>query len=267
MTCKICSSSTSVITNKLVLNKYNVNYHQCDSCKFIQTDEPFWIEEAYQSAITSLDIGLISRNIYLKDIVSKIIENNFPSAKIMIDYGGGYGMFVRMMRDLGFNFYRQDVYCENLFATYFDVKDANVNRFDILTSFEVFEHLVNPIEEIKKMFELSDTIIFSTELIPTNKNDFSSWWYVTPLTGQHVAFYDKKTLAFIAEKFGKKLYTNGSNLHILISVNKEINPFAVPQKSIIEKIIQKLIGKTKTENTRESLLQVDYNFILKKLSK
>ncbi|HXU26167.1 MAG TPA: class I SAM-dependent methyltransferase [Bacteroidia bacterium] len=251
------------------MNKYDVNYHQCSSCSFVQTDDPFWLSEAYQSAITSLDIGLINRNIYLQKEIPKIIESCFPDAKIMLDYGGGYGMFVRMMRDLGYNFYRQDSYCENLFAKYFDIVDIETKRMDVLTTFEVFEHLDNPLEEIKKMFDLSDNIVFSTVLTPADINEFTNWWYVSPLVGQHIAFYDITTLKYLAGKFGKHLYSNGNNLHVFSSKKLDSNivnrAFGLTEKTMLQKIAARILNRMEPNKPQQSLLEKDYLFIEQKL--
>ena len=100
--CKICNGALEKIFDKVVLNKYTADYLRCSHCHFVQTSEPIWIKEAYSSAITSLDIGLISRNLYLRETIRTIIDSFFPDSKLMLDYGGGYGMFVRLMRDLGY---------------------------------------------------------------------------------------------------------------------------------------------------------------------
>lgn len=269
MQCKICNSSTQVITHKHILNKYDVNYHQCSTCGFIQTDSPFWLPEAYNSAITALDIGLINRNIYFQDKIPLLIDTFFPDAAIMVDYGGGYGMFVRMMRDKGFNFYRQDNYCKNLFADHFDLSDAPAKKFDLLTAFEVFEHLDNPLVEIDKMFALSDSLVFSTVLSPSTVQEFENWWYVSPLIGQHIAFYNKTTLEFIAKKFNKKLFSNGTNLHVF--TEKQIDPsvvtafFSDPKQSLIERIVKRLFPTKTVLKNRTSLLQKDYEVIEKRL--
>lgn len=260
--CKICNSSTTIVCGKKILNKYDVNYHQCTNCGFVQTDEPFWLQEAYQSAITSLDIGLVGRNIYLQKEIPKIIDGCFPDAKIMLDYGGGYGMFVRLMRDAGYNFYRQDIYCENLFAKYFDVTDIETKKFDVLTAFEVFEHLNNPLEEIKLMYSFSDNIIFSTVLLPDNIADFNNWWYVSPETGQHIAFYSLKSLQHIANQFKSHLYSNGVNLHVF-SKNKlnadEVDAIMRPKpKSLVQKVLNRFKSPAPP---RPSLLQSDVEHI------
>ena len=256
MNCNICNHTSLPIFQAKVLNKYDVNYYQCNNCKFIQTDKPFWLSEAYQSAITALDIGLISRNIYLQKEIPPLLSLCFPNATVMLDYGGGYGMFVRMMRDSGYNFYRQDIYCENLFANYFDFADCPVKKVDVLTTFEVFEHLENPLDEIEKMFNLSDNIIFSTVLIPADVKEFGNWWYVSPLIGQHIAFYDIATLQYLADKFGKKLYSNGNNLHMFSS--KAIDPkiikkaFGLEEKTLFQKITKALLNKIEPVELKES---------------
>ena len=132
MKCHICQNKTSDIFQTKILKKYDVSYHQCSSCRFIQTDDPFWLPEAYENIITSLDIGLISRNLYLQEQVPNIINTCFTEAQSMLDYGGGYGMFVRMMRDKGFDFYRQDIYCDNLFSKHFDITDFNDKKIGFL---------------------------------------------------------------------------------------------------------------------------------------
>ena len=219
MKCKICDNAVDKLFERKILGKYTSGYYQCRACRFIQTDEPFWLNEAYQHAITSLDLGLVNRNIVLHAECVELIDACFPNATTFLDYAGGYGMFVRMMRDSGFNFYRQDVYCENLFAKHFDIEDSKLHRFDLVTAFEVLEHFENPLKEIAGIFQFSDNLIFSTKLVPDTIEEIEDWWYLAPETGQHIAFYHRKTMESIALKHGKKYYFNGKNLHLFTSEN------------------------------------------------
>jgi hypothetical protein len=204
-TCKICLGNSATYDQKLVLDQYQVTYFKCGTCGFIQTEEPYWLEQAYGNAITSLDIGLIYRNEHNAPIVGTVIKRLFDSHRSFIDYGGGYGLLVRMMRDRGFDFYRQDKFCENLFAKDFDYEDAPVKRFELLTAFEVLEHLVDPVAELKEMAKLSDNFLFSTELQPESSQALADWWYFTPETGQHVSLYTSRALQVLAEQFGMHL--------------------------------------------------------------
>jgi hypothetical protein len=260
MTCKICNSTTRKIFEKKILNKYLTGYHQCDSCYFVQTDEPMWLNEAYSSAITSLDIGLVDRNLVLRDEASEVIDVCFHEADIFLDYAGGYGLFVRLMRDRGFNFYRQDIYCENIFAKHFDVAESGARKFDVATAFEVFEHFSDPWKEINTILGYSDTIIFSTKLLPENKIDLENWWYIAPETGQHIAFYHSRTLEYIASRLQMKYYFNNANLHVF--TRKEI---AEERKNYVFKGIREkkryfglLTEKLKFGIERKSLLPSDF---------
>lgn len=266
MNCKICNQNTSEIFKTMVLKKHDVSYYQCSSCKFVQTSEVHWLQEAYENAITSLDIGLINRNLYLQEQIPPIINHCFSNAKTMLDFGGGYGIFVRMMRDKGYDFYRQDIYCDNLFAKHFDILDWPDKKIDVVTAFEVFEHLENPLEEIGKMLSYSGNIIFSTTLLPSDISTFKDWWYVSPETGQHIAFYSEKSLRFIANKSNLHFYTNHNNLHFFSKEKVDqsvVNKVFFPKKSIVDKVIDRFISNPPTQS---SLLQVDYNYILKKIS-
>jgi len=44
------------------------------------------------------------------------IESNLNPDGIFLDYAAGYGLFVRLMRDAGYNFRWSDLYCQNLFV-------------------------------------------------------------------------------------------------------------------------------------------------------
>lgn len=260
--CKICNNESTKVFSKLVLKKYQADYFKCTHCEFVQTSEPVWIEEAYHSAITSLDIGLLQRNNQFVDDVSAIIDACFPDAKSMIDYAGGYGVFVRLMRDKGFNFYRQDPYCDNLFAKHFDVTDITQNRFDVLTAFEVFEHFVNPLPEIEKLFAYSDQVIFSTTVTPSTNSELENWWYIAPETGQHVAFYSKKALELIAQKHSKFYYGKDGVLHLF--TNKKLNSTQIDYafKNVrYRRYLGVIKQKLDLANQRPSLLDKDFQYI------
>lgn len=272
--CKICNSNSTKIFAGRVLNKYDIDYFQCDNCRFIQAESPYWLKESYSSAIASTDIGLISRNLSFQNITSWIIKSYFDYKSKFLDYAGGYGMFVRLMRDKGFDFYRQDIYCENHFAKYFDISELNVvAKFELVTAFEVFEHLIDPIEEINKIFEYTDVVFFSTELQPQIKmNSTADWWYFAEETGQHISFYTIQTLEIIAKKTNCHLYSNNYNLHILTKKKLNSNPFEEWENSskrlLIIRGLYRVIkyiearNKKKSDNVQmNSLLMKDFEYV------
>lgn len=212
--CKICGSKSEKIFTKKILGKYNVSYFRCPSCGFIQTEKPYWFQESYSSAITSTDVGLVHRNIMYSNVVEKIIYRHFDKNAKFLDFAGGYGLFTRIMRDKGFDFYREDEYCENLFAKYFDIKDLpeKDRNFELITAFEVMEHTEDPFERLDYIFSMTDNFLFSTELVP--EKNLEDWWYLGTEHGQHISFFTERSLKAIAGKYSKVYYSHG-NLHLL----------------------------------------------------
>ena len=214
MNCKLCNQITNKIFNHLVLNKYNVEYFYCESCKFIQTENPYWLNETYQNPIASIDTGIIKRNLLFTKRTSTILFFLFNKNKIFLDYGGGYGIFVRMMRDVGYDFYWEDKFAKNLVSKGFDISDS-IEGIELLTSFECFEHFINPIGEISDLLQKSNNILFSTELFYNQPPKPEAWWYYNFEAGQHISLYSKQSLKQIAKKFNLNLCSDNRGFHLL----------------------------------------------------
>ena len=244
MKSNITGGDTVLLFNEKILNKYSISYYQCVDTGYIQTEKPYWLEEAYHSAITKLDIGLIKRNISYSEIVEKLIRANFNPLGSFLDYSGGYGMFTRLMRDRGFDYWNTDKYCQNTFSEFFDLKfHPNGNHFELTTAFEVMEHLEDPINQMNEPLSYSEHFLFSTELVPSQIDHLKSWWYFTYETGQHVSFYTKDALSYLAEKCNRYFYTNGQNLHLFTTKKFSKNPFDIFHKEEYPYIYRKMKKK------------------------
>ncbi len=202
--CKICNNETKKYMNGMIRNKYNIEYYYCPHCGFLFADNPIWLEEAYSEVINSEDTGIMSRPESNKISLSIILSYLFDSNKQFLDYGAGYGILVRIMRDIGFDFYWYDKYTKNIAALNFE---GNLNKkYEALISIECFEHLTEPIKEIESMLVLSDTIIFTTEELPSPIPLQNDWDYYAPSHGQHISFYSRKTFEYLAQKYNLKYY-------------------------------------------------------------
>jgi hypothetical protein len=255
--CRICSAGTELFGSATVLGKFPVCYFKCSRCGFIQTEEPYWLDEAYNSAITASDIGYVSRNLSQASLTEALIQVFFRPEKRFLDFGGGYGLFVRILRDRGFDYYRYDEFCTNVFATGFDVSGSNLSAegegYDLLTAFEVFEHLERPHHELEKMLALSKNILFSTVLLPGEPPPIGQWWYYGLEHGQHVSFYTSAALAELASHYGLHFVTDGNSLHLFSQcrVSPPLFRFILRHRKLVW-----LINKLRA---RQSLLPRDFD--------
>lgn len=208
--CKICNSKTEKFDQAIVLKKYLATYYLCPNCGFIQTETPYWLNEAYSEAIVDSDIGLVKRNVLLNQSVSSVISLCLSHCQSFLDYGGGYGLFTRLMRDTGFDFEWFDKYCDNLFAKYFE---KSKEHYDLITAFELFEHLENPIQEIQEFLQWGDNLLFTTMIVPDPVPNINNWWYYSPHGGQHISFYTYKSLQYVANQF-QRYYIRYGDLHL-----------------------------------------------------
>lgn len=255
MKCKICCVENEAFFSVKLMTKYDVDYFHCSECGFVQTEEPFWLEEAYSRPINLTDTGYMVRNLFYAKRLTVLLFLLFGRKAKFLDYAGGYGVFVRLMRDIGFDFYWDDKFTQNLFSSGFEWDDAA--RIDAVTSFEAFEHFADPISEIESLLKISDTIIFSTELLPDPLPKSTGWWYYGLDHGQHISFYSEKTFNYIAEKYGLHYYRMGS-LHIL--TNKNIPKWKLLASKFtkfgLHKIVEKLL-QSKTWGDYHKMVKVD----------
>lgn len=220
--CQICSETLSSAFRATVLGRYDVRYWYCQGCGFLCADEPFWLAEAYSQAINRADTGLVQRNLQLSRRLSLILYGLFGSQGRHLDLAGGYGMLVRLMRDIGFDFYWEDLYCQNLLAQGFEAETAGISTVTAVTAFEVLEHLADPLTFIESALNRSEaqTLIFTTELFD-GAPPGPDWWYYAFETGQHISFYQGKTLKSIASRLGLRLHTF-RGMHILAPSSRKI---------------------------------------------
>jgi Methyltransferase domain len=209
--CKICGMQSEFFDEAQVLRKYVVKYSGCTTCGFFQTETPCWLQEAYSTAISSLDTGILSRNLANQRLTAAVLNLLYPSARKALDFGAGHGIFVRLMRDNGFEFFWYDPHASNDYAGGFEHEKRMT--YDFLTSFEVLEHLVDPYAELSTMMSLSPNVFVSTSLVPRPAPRISDWGYYGPDHGQHVSFYTLDALQLIAGRFGRNLLSCGS-LHL-----------------------------------------------------
>lgn len=187
-------------------------YFECPRCGYVQTEDPLWLNDAYASAINPSDTGIMVRNLANISLVLSTLTLMRERTGRVVDYAGGHGFLVRLLRDIGVDALWSDPHCENLVARGFEYSDGG--QATLVTAFEAFEHFVNPVEEMKKMLSISSNVLLTTNLIPLPTPQPSDWWYYGLDHGQHIGFYRVHTLEFIAKKFNLNLLSDRASTHL-----------------------------------------------------
>jgi Methyltransferase domain len=232
--CRVCGGEAGAFGTASVLRSVEVAYFRCEACGFVQTEEPHWLQRAYEEPIADTDVGILSRNIALADKTAAVISLLCNPDSRFLDWGGGYGILVRLMRDRGFDFYWRDLFCENLFARGFEQAE-NLTRVELLTAFEVLEHLPRPVDDLAAMSGISDNLLVSTQLLPDPAPAPGEWWYYALEAGQHVSLYSRRALAVLAEQQGMFVASNsGESLHLFTRSRRATRafPFVVSRPAV-----------------------------------
>jgi tetratricopeptide (TPR) repeat protein/SAM-dependent methyltransferase len=197
----------------LPLSGYPVYYRQCPHCGFLfTTGFDAWTPELFQKHIYNDEYIQVD-----PDFVevrpagnAEMIAAGFGSFRgsmSVLDYGGGAGVFAQRLRDQGFTA-----------ATYDPFSSFNqvpAETFDLITSFEVMEHVPFPQETVATLVSLlkkNGIIVFSTLVQPEGFANLG-WWYASPRNG-HVSLYSSASLTRLFEPHGMKVKSFSENIHL-----------------------------------------------------
>lgn len=197
---------------RLPVRQVPTDLYRCSRCGLYEFPAPDWLDAAYTDPIAAIDVGIAARCLYAARVTEAIVRAERLGARKHLDYGGGYGLLTRQLRDRGIDMYHQDPLAENLFAQTFE-GDLDT-EYGAVTLIEVFEHLSDPLELMKKLSQRAELVIISTVLVPDPVEDITDWWYLIPDLGQHITFYTPAALEAIADQVGMQVVTNGLNLHV-----------------------------------------------------
>jgi len=201
----------------LPLSGIPIYYYKCLECGFVFTnafdewDMNEFKEHIYNEQYIDVDPDYVERR---PSGSANIIHNLFSQSKEtlkIIDYGGGNGIFEKRLFQFGF----KNVKTYDPFYPKFSEKPSG--KFNLLTSFEVIEHVPNPYETFEEMFSLLDLenglIVFSTLIQPKDIDNMKTrWWYISPRNG-HISIHSAKSIHKLLNKLKLNFASANTNLH------------------------------------------------------
>lgn len=214
--CRVCGSSTEHAMRARIRDEHDVNYFRCPRCEYLQTEEPYWLEDTAADHPSERDTGRLERCLRVSRTVYMLLLCLYDRRDRCLDYGGGHGLFVRRMRDLGSDFSLYDPHARNLYARGFSHEPDRSGTYRLITLLEVVEHVREPLALIRDA--LAETheanLLLGSRLYGETVPD-PDWWYYLPSTGEHIGFFNRTTLRYLADHLGLTLHTDGRALHFL----------------------------------------------------
>lgn len=193
--CRLCAGTLRPRFSKLLLQKHEVRYFECEECGSMQTEEPYWLDEAYAINLSRLDTGAAQRN--LTTLAATLVIAKMLGVENVVDKGGGDGLLCRMLRDYGLNCFVHDKFATPTYAQGYT--DPDFATPDMVIACEVVEHFANPSQDLAAVFETGSPIVMLTTGLYEGQS--SDWWYLASETGQHVFFYSPKAMRMIGDRY------------------------------------------------------------------
>ncbi|MBN2797064.1 MAG: class I SAM-dependent methyltransferase [Clostridia bacterium] len=210
MDCKICGSKTYPIHDV----QFDIIYHRCTSCLFVYEDSKFHISiekelEEYNRHENSIeDEGYVN--------MFKRFQNafeSFVSGTKVLEFGSGpTPVFSQVLRKSSYEVTSFDPF-------YAPDLDYLNHSYDLITSTEVFEHIVEPIETLDTLVRLlrpGGILAIMTQFVPEDEV-FIKWWYRRDPT--HIGFYHHKTFEYLSQKYQLDILFKNDKDYMILKKN------------------------------------------------
>ncbi|MEM7541725.1 MAG: class I SAM-dependent methyltransferase [Pseudomonadota bacterium] len=202
----------------LALAGQPVYYFVCEHCGFCfapefsrWTNDEF-LERIYNDRYIDFDPDYVTRRPLAN---ANKIDAMFGGAKRAIrhlDYGGGNGLLAQTLVDRNWH--------SESFDEFVDPPDrfAQLGKYDLITVFEVFEHVVDVkrlMSQLRTLRAENGIIYFSTLLSDgqITRGQRLSWWYAAPRNG-HISLFSKASLVAMCEIYRLNLQSFNAVNHV-----------------------------------------------------
>lgn len=132
---------------------------------------------------------------------------------IHLDYGGGAGLLSQILQDAGWRSQSYDPFVQT------EVSIDELPRVNLITAFEVFEHVTDPhqlMRTIDVLLEPDGMVLFSTLLsdgiVAANKR--LDWWYAAPRNG-HISLHCRASMGRLTSQYGFQWASFSEGFHAM----------------------------------------------------
>ncbi len=229
--CSVCSRPCSLLDvvdfNKsceeargkfLGLAGIPVYYARCNNCGFCFTPElATWKLEEFAERIYNDEYVLVDPD-YIEarprsnaaNIISMFGDRAYSIKHL--DYGGGDGLLTNLLNASNWQSVSYDPFVNK------NVRIDQLGKFDLITAFEVFEHVPDIqqlMSNLRALLAPNGIVLFSTLLSDGNifPNQRISWWYASPRNG-HISLFSRKSLVILAQNNGFKFGSFSAGFHV-----------------------------------------------------
>ena len=193
-----------------------VRYHLCDGCGFCFAPELLaWTFDRFERQIYNADYARIDPDYErVRPIANAgLVDELFGKSKVRhLDYGGGSGLLSDTLREKGWDSRSYDPFVDR------DVRVGDLGQFELVTAFEVFEHVPDIgalLDDLRMLVGPDGVILFSTLLSDgeIGRGRPLSWWYASPRNG-HISLFSKESLRLCLNRAGFNHASASANLHL-----------------------------------------------------
>lgn len=234
LVCPICKAACSLLDvvdlNKsceelrgkyLALAEIPIYYALCAKCGFCFAPELHtWPLDKFSEAIYNNDYVLVDPD-YIEARpranagMLRSIFASLPATVRHLDYGGGNGELVRLLRESNWQSVSYDPFVDRR------TSPTQLGEFELVTAFEVFEHVPDVqklMSDLRSLLSKDGLVMFSTLLSDGNIHPSQrlSWWYASPRNG-HISLFSRKSLAILAQECGFNFGSFSDGFHVFFN--------------------------------------------------
>ncbi|MBU1977595.1 MAG: tetratricopeptide repeat protein, partial [Gammaproteobacteria bacterium] len=194
-----------------------IYYARCGKCGFCFAPEiAAWSPDEFEKKIYNDEYAIVD-----PDYVELRPRTNATNLIAMfgdqthsikhLDYGGGAGLLARLLKESNWQSSSYDPFVDR------NTHIGQLGKFDLITAFEVFEHVPNVLElmsNLRSLLAPNGLVLFSTLLSDgqINPGQRIDWWYASPRNG-HISLFSRKSLTILAQKYGFNFVSFDVGMH------------------------------------------------------